>query len=70
VRFPEPIKLTKDLLREAYGDVGLAATHIELLTGQPAGQILDALREADISIRHGHGASPWRRRLQARTRPR
>jgi len=65
-RFPEPIRPSVELLRDAYEQVGLAAGHIELLTGQPAGQVLDALHRAGIAVRHGSGASPWRRKLQAR----
>jgi transposase len=64
MRFPEPIRPNAGLLRDAYEGVGLAAAHIELLTGQPADQILDALHQAGIAVRHGYGASPWRRRLQ------
>lgn len=60
-RFPQPVALTPAMLAEAYVYVGLSARHIELLTGQPAGQVLDALRAADIAVRHS-GQSPWRSR--------
>jgi len=68
-RFPEPATLTEALLREAYLDVGLSARHIELLTGQPAGQILDALHAHAIPARHS-GASPWLRYQHEQRRPR
>jgi hypothetical protein len=67
VRFPEPIDLSLGLLKEAYADLGLAAHHIELLTGQPAEKIRDALRAASLPLRSG-GPSPWRSGLQARAR--
>jgi DNA-binding CsgD family transcriptional regulator len=67
-RFPDPIRPSRELLRDAYEGVGLAAGHIELLTGQPADQVLDALHRAGIAVRHASGASPWRRRLQIRVR--
>lgn len=69
-RFPTAVPLTQDLLRQAYTDIGLAARHIELLTGQPAEQILDALHATDIPVRHS-GMSPWlAHQLQQRARPR
>jgi transposase/predicted DNA-binding protein YlxM (UPF0122 family) len=67
VRFPEPVAISVELLYEAYVELGLAAHQIELLTGQPAEKIRDALRAAGIPLRSG-GASPWRSALQARAR--
>jgi len=59
-RFPQPVPLTTSLLRQAYQEVGLSAHHIELLTGEPAEQILDALHAAAIPVRTTDGApSPW-----------
>lgn len=59
-RFPQPIPLTEPLLRQAYLDIGLSARQIELLTGQPAEQILDALHAADIPVRTTEAPlSPW-----------
>ncbi len=68
-RFSEPATLTEALLREAYLDVGLSARHIELLTGQPAGHILDALHAHAIPVRHS-SASPWLRYQHEQRRPR
>ena len=59
-RFPQPVSLNATLLRQAYLGVGLSARHIELLTGQPAEQILDALHAAAIPVRTIDGTpSPW-----------
>ncbi|HVA61633.1 MAG TPA: hypothetical protein VNG13_14020 [Mycobacteriales bacterium] len=62
-RFPVPVPLGERLLGELYDELGLSARHIELLTGQPHEQILDALRAAGLKPRRNAGASPWRRRL-------
>ena len=58
-RFPQPIPLSEPLLRQAYVHLGLSARHIELLTGQPADQILDALPTAGIPVRVTSTPSPW-----------
>jgi DNA-binding CsgD family transcriptional regulator/transposase-like protein len=59
-RFPQPAALTPALLEELYATVGLSARHIELLTGQPADQVLDALHDCGVAVRTGF--SPWRQR--------
>lgn len=59
VRFPTPVEVTNQMLREAYVDLGLSARQIELITGQPADQLLDQLRDADIPARHAAPLSPW-----------
>ena len=41
-RFPEPVAVGPALLEDLYVTTGLSARHVELLTGQPAGQLLDA----------------------------
>ncbi len=56
-RFPTPASITDQLLRDAYLDIGLSAGHTALLTGQPAGQILDQLHAAGIPVRTSHGAA-------------
>ena len=38
---PTPARITKGFLRADYLDIGLAAVHIEQLTGHSAEQILD-----------------------------
>ncbi len=58
-RFPTPAPLAPALLHELYSQTGLSARQIELLTGQPHQQILDALHTAGITVRHNHGPSPW-----------
>ncbi len=58
-RFPTPAPLTPALLHELYSQTGLSARQIELLTGQPHQQILDALHTAGITVRRNHGPSPW-----------
>jgi len=40
-RAPTPARITKGFLRADYLDIGLAAVHIEQLTGHSAEQILD-----------------------------
>jgi len=67
VRFPNPAPLTPALLGEAYLKIGLSARHIELLTGQPADQILDALHLAGMPVRTISGTpSPWLARSRGR----
>lgn len=71
-RFPQAVPLEEAFLRDAYTVVGLSSRHIELLTGQPSEQILDALHAACIPVRTNRGLSPWQRHLLAelRRRPR
>jgi DNA-binding CsgD family transcriptional regulator len=61
-RFPNPVPLTTPLLEELYTDIGLSTRLIELLTGQPADNVLQALHDAHIHVRHCGGPSPWTRR--------
>ena len=58
-RFPTPVVLTTAMLVELYDQVGLSARQIELLTGQPHEQVLDALHAAGLSVRRDSGPSPW-----------
>jgi len=59
-RFPTPKPLSEALLRHAYLGIGLSARQIEVLTGQPAEQILNLLHAAGIDVRtHDAAASPW-----------
>jgi hypothetical protein len=64
-RFPTAVPLTEELFRDLYTGIGLSARQIELLTGQPHEQILDALHRADVPVRHQHGVSPWLARQRA-----
>jgi hypothetical protein len=67
-RFPTAAPVTEAFLREAYLDIGLAATHIEQLTGQPMERILSLMRAHAIPVRPPR-FSPWlvRQRQQRRT---
>jgi hypothetical protein len=58
-RFPRPLGLTRKFLTRAYQDIGLSATHIEQLTGQPAERVLAELRAHDIPVRPKSFFSPW-----------
>ena len=66
-RFPTEIPITARFLREAYLDIGLATTHIEQLTGQPAEKILNQLRLHAIPVRPP-GLSPWLQRQRQHRR--
>jgi len=62
-RFPEPCRLTIPVLRSLYDRLGLSAPrHVELLTGVPEDQVLDALHAAGIPVRPLGSFSPWRQR--------
>jgi len=69
-RFPQAVPLTETFLRDAYTVAGLSSRHIELLTGQPSEQILDALHAGGIPVRTNAGLSPWQRHLLAELRRR
>ena len=66
-RSPDPAPTTERFLREAYVEIGLAATHIEQLTGQPAERILGLLHARSMPVRPAGAFSPWylRHRPQA-----
>jgi hypothetical protein len=61
-RFPTPHRPTAAFLNAAYTGIGLAASHIEQLTGYPADQIQDALHALGIPVRPASSFSPWYRR--------
>lgn len=58
-RFPEPMDISAAFLAEAYTDIGLSAEHIEQITGQPAGRILQMLHSSGIQVRPSGPGSPW-----------
>ena len=58
-RFPRPYRPNAGFLDAAYTGIGLAASHIEQLTGYPADQILDALHHHRIPVRPPSTFSPW-----------
>lgn len=61
-RFPTPITLTESLLRELYCSGGIATSHIELLTGQPAITVTRTLHANGIATRARGGRCPFLRR--------
>ncbi|HEX3780297.1 MAG TPA: hypothetical protein VHX38_11565 [Pseudonocardiaceae bacterium] len=63
-RFPRPVPLPEDLLRELYVKCGLSTNDIELVTGQPAQTVLAHLIRYDIPRRTPGGRSPFRRRCR------
>jgi hypothetical protein len=56
---PSAAASPNDSLTAAYQDVGLSATHIEQLTGQPTELVLAELRSHDIRVRSKASFSPW-----------
>jgi transposase/lambda repressor-like predicted transcriptional regulator len=58
-RFPDAAPVTESFLRKAYLEIGLAATHIEQLTGQPAERILALLHASAVPVRSAGSFSPW-----------
>jgi hypothetical protein len=66
-RFPEPVPLTAALVRDLYTEAGVAVTHIELLTGQPAIAVTRLLHRVGTPMRRPGGRSPFLRRWRATT---
>ena len=64
-RFPDPVPLTTPLVKDLYWGCGVALTHIELLTGQPAMTVRGFMRRAGIPLRHPGGRTPFLRRWRA-----
>jgi hypothetical protein len=64
-RFPFPARVSAELAAELYQGCGLATTHIELLTGQPAASITRLLRTAGVPLRTAGGRSPFLRHWRA-----
>jgi len=61
-RFPEPIPLSAPLVKDLYWLCGVALSHIELLTGQPAMTIRGFMLREGIPLRHPGGRTPFLRR--------
>jgi hypothetical protein len=57
IRFPEPVALTQELVRDLYQQAGCSSTHIELLTGQSAATVRRGMAEWGIPLR-GAPSSP------------
>lgn len=66
-RFPEPVPLTPELLRELYSDAGCSSHQIELLTGQSQVVVRERLHRHSIPFRAEH-MSPALRRFRAAAR--
>jgi hypothetical protein len=64
-RFPVPLGLSPQLAEELYVGCGLAARHIELLTGQPSQTVFRLLRTHGIARRPAGGRAPFMRRWRA-----
>jgi DNA-binding transcriptional regulator YiaG len=69
-RFPVPMTLTADLVRELYTDAGCSSTHIELLTGQPAATIIQRMNHWQIPLRPRGTVPPVRARIRSARRQR
>jgi hypothetical protein len=67
LRFPVPVPLSPELLAELYLQCGLAARHIELLTGQPSQTVLRKLQARGVTRRPAGGRTPFMRRWRAGT---
>jgi hypothetical protein len=57
-RFPHPAPLTGEFVEDLYRMLGLSTTHVSLLTGHSASNVLETLRRHGISSRSG-SRSPW-----------
>ncbi len=64
-RFPVPLPVSRELAEELYVGCGLAARHIELLTGQPAYTVFRLLKAHGIPRRTVGGRTPFLRRWRA-----
>lgn len=62
-RFPKPIPLTSQALKDLYLQAGLSSDHIELLTGQPRMRVRRWLRSAGVPLRLPGDAAPALRRI-------
>lgn len=67
-RFPVPFPVSPQLAEELYVQCGLAARHIELLTGQPSHTVLRLLKAHGIACRPAGGRAPFMRRWRAEDR--
>jgi hypothetical protein len=64
-RFPVPLPVSPELAKALYIECGLAARHIELLTGQPAQTVFTLLERHGIARRAAGGRTPFLRRWRA-----
>lgn len=61
-RFPRPLQVEDQVLRELYVDAGISTRHIELLTGLPATAVARRLHGCGIPLRTPGGRTPFLRR--------
>jgi len=64
-RFPVPVPLTTQLVKDLYCGCGVGLNHVELLTGQAADSVRGFMRRAGIPLRQPGGRSPFLRRWRA-----
>ena len=63
-RFPQPVRLTAEILMDLYVGCGLSAMQIELVTGQPAATVRRQLLSAGVPPRPAGGLAPFTRRAR------
>ena len=68
-RFPEPVPLTQRLVTDLYWSCGLAFSHVELITGQPASTVRGFTRRSGIASRPPGERSPFLQRCQGSPSP-
>ena len=68
-RFPEPVPLTQRLVTDLYWGCGLAFSHVELITGQPASTVRGFMRRRGIASRPSGERSPFLQRCQGSPSP-
>jgi hypothetical protein len=68
-RFPQPVPLTQRLVTDLYCGCGLAFSHVELITGQPASTVRGFMRRSGIASRPSGERSPFLQRCQGSPSP-
>ena len=68
-RFPEPVPLTRQLVTDLYWICGLAFSHVELITGQPASTVRGFMQRSGLASRPPGQRSPFLRRCQGSPSP-
>jgi transposase len=63
-RFPVPAAVSDLLLKDLYVSCGLSTVQMELVTGQPAATLREALKRVGIPLRGAGGLSPFSRRCR------
>lgn len=68
-RFPETVPLTRRLVTDLYWICGLAFSHVELITGQPASTVRGFMQRSGLASRPPGQRSPFLRRCQGSPSP-